>query len=64
MIYEAYYNKLKRKVFDSSGGQAVEIQLGDPRYLEGFWRGMEHLKVGEKARIRIKPNYGCKRAQD
>ncbi len=60
VIYEGFYNKLKRKVFDSSHGQPVQITLGDPGLLEGLWRGMEHLKVGEKARIRIKPNYGCK----
>ncbi len=35
----------------------MDFYLGDVRYIEGLWRGVSEMRVGEKAKIRMKSKY-------
>lgn len=35
----------------------VDIYLGDIHSIEGLWRGIQEMRKGEKAKIRIKKKY-------
>ena len=37
--------------------QNLDFNLGDIRYIEGFWRGITEMRAGEKAKLRIKKKY-------
>jgi FKBP-type peptidyl-prolyl cis-trans isomerase len=32
----------------------LDFYLGDVRYIEGLWRGVSEMRVGEKAKIKMK----------
>jgi len=36
----------------------IQLTIGDDRLPEGLWKGFEHMRKGERARIMIKPKHG------
>ena len=61
IIYTAYF--FDHTVFDSSNGQTVQISLGDISWPEGLWKGLQEMRQGEKAKIKIKKKYGFGRKE-
>jgi FKBP-type peptidyl-prolyl cis-trans isomerase 2 len=48
-------------------GTEVKLSLGDITWPEGLWKGIEHMRKGESAKIRIKKKkygFGRKEQQD
>lgn len=62
VIYKAYFSD--KEVFDSSNGEIVSLTLGDEKIPYGLWRGIEHMRRGEKAEIMVKPKAGFNRAEN
>ncbi len=63
--YRAYF--FDHTEFDSSNGQTVRIGLGDIKWPEGLWKGIEKMRKNEVAKIRIKKKkygYGRKLLTD
>jgi FKBP-type peptidyl-prolyl cis-trans isomerase 2 len=56
--YIAYfYDKI---IFDSSpkdGSDTTHIVIGDIAWPEGLWRGLQNMRKGESAKIRIKKKF-------
>ena len=56
--YIAYfYDKI---IFDSSpndGSDTTQIVIGDIAWPEGLWRGLQNMRKGESAKIRIKKKF-------
>ena len=56
--YLAYY--YDKEIFDSSpddGKGTVDLYIGDIKLIEGLWRGIMEMRVGERAKIRIKKKF-------
>ena len=56
--YIAYY--FDKEIFDSSpndGEGILELYMGDIRYIEGLWRGICEMRIGERAKIKIKKRF-------
>ncbi|CDW79222.1 peptidyl-prolyl cis-trans isomerase fkbp62-like [Stylonychia lemnae] len=60
--YDAYF--YDHTVFDSSNGQLIQIGLGDISWPEGLWKGIQEMRQGEKAKIKIKKKYGFGRKEN
>lgn len=54
--YKGYFTKTK-EVFDSSEGKTVQLELGDPTFVEGFKIGVETMRRGERSEFRIKSKF-------
>lgn len=46
------------EVFVDHTENPIQLTLGDNRLPYGLWKSIEHMRVGEKARIMIKPRWG------
>lgn len=56
--YLAYY--YDKEIFDSSpadGKSTTDLYVGDIKLIEGLWRGLMEMRVGERAKIRIKKKF-------
>ena len=52
--YIAYF--YDKTIFDTSpqnGEGTVELFIGDISWVEGLWKGMQHMRKNERAKIRI-----------
>jgi FKBP-type peptidyl-prolyl cis-trans isomerase 2 len=55
--YIAYF--FDKQIFDVSAQETpVDIYLGDITLIEGLWRGIMEMRLGEKAKIKIKKKFG------
>merc|ERR1712060_450467 len=57
--YVAYF--YDKTIFDTSpenGEGTVELFIGDISWPEGLWKGMQHMRKGERAKIRIAKKHG------
>ena len=59
--YKAYFFK-DHLIFDESGDEPAELCLGDDSWPHGVQTGVEQMRVGEVAKIRIKKKHGFGRA--
>lgn len=55
--YKAYFLK-DHVIFDQSGEEPVELSLGDNSWPDGVQTGVEKMRKGEVAKIRIKRKHG------
>jgi FKBP-type peptidyl-prolyl cis-trans isomerase 2 len=55
IIYKAYF--YDHTIFDESHGKEIEMYLGDIAWPEGIWRGIQEMRKGETAKIRMKKKY-------
>lgn len=62
ITYKAYF--FDHTVFDSSNEQPVQLSLGDISWPEGLWKGIQEMRKGEKAKIKIKKKYGFGRKEN
>ena len=46
------------EVFVDHEASPINLTLGDDRLPHGLWKAIEHMRIGEKARIMIKPKWG------
>ena len=54
--YIAYF--YDKEIFDNRAQiQPVDIYLGDVKLAEGLWRGIMEMRLGEKAKIKIKKKF-------
>jgi FKBP-type peptidyl-prolyl cis-trans isomerase len=54
--YIAYF--YDKEIFDCRVEETpVDIYLGDIKLIEGMWRGIMEMRVGEKAKIKIKKKF-------
>lgn len=54
--YIAYF--YDKELFDQTqDGETHDFYLGDVRYIEGLWRGLQEMREGEKAKIKMKKKY-------
>lgn len=54
--YIAYF--YDKEMFDlTPEGQTIDLYLGDIQSIEGLWRGIQEMREGEKAKLRIKSKY-------
>lgn len=44
-------------MFDQSEGKEIELYLGDIAWPEGLWRGIQDMRKGERAKIRMKKKF-------
>jgi len=54
----AYY--FDKEIFETSpddGAGTVDLYLGDVKYIEGLWRGICEMRIGERAKIKIKKKF-------
>jgi hypothetical protein len=54
----AYY--FDKEIFDTSpdeGAGTIDLYLGDVKYIEGLWRGICEMRLGERAKIKIKKTF-------
>ena len=56
VVYKAYF--FDHTEFDSSHESPVVLSLGDIAWPEGFWKGLQEMRKGELAKIKIKKKYG------
>jgi FKBP-type peptidyl-prolyl cis-trans isomerase 2 len=54
--YIAYF--YDKEIFDSRAQNTeVDFYLGDVKLVEGLWRGIVEMRLGEKAKIKIKKKF-------